>query len=73
MEPELVPLTTRETFLTLFGTFYILPFIVFCGAGITTAMDKKHSDQCNSSVKRIEYIYPGFRIGCWLGQPVESK
>lgn len=26
---------------------------------------------CLSPKKRIEYIFPGFRIGCWLGEEVK--
>ncbi len=30
------------------------------------------SDECNSPLLRYETIVPGFRVGCWLQQPLEG-
>ena len=31
--------------------------------------EEKDSD-CKKEMKRIEYVVPGYRIGCWLGERV---
>lgn len=46
----------------LFITFLIFTPIVIC-YGIV------HSDyvECQSELKRIDYVFPAFRFGCYLG------
>ena len=28
----------------------------------------EHFGSCNKPMARIEYVFPGYRIGCWLGR-----
>lgn len=49
---------------------YIVFFLFALGDGITEANMTYHN-KCKIPKTRIEYIFPAFRFGCWLGSVPE--
>lgn len=52
---------------------FTLWMIPFAGQFLWASFD---NDTCNLPLKRIEYIMPGYRAGCWMfsrTQPAEKK
>lgn len=39
--------------------------------GLNDASGPALFDNCDHAFRRIEYAFPGYRIGCWLGQDVQ--
>lgn len=53
--------------------FYLcLNFIPFLNGLLDAGYSPIHSG-CYGSLKRIEYILPGYRVGCYLGSPPNSN
>lgn len=46
--------------------FYFLAFGAFLINGVSDA--NYHYRDCNKQKKRLEYVLPAYRIGCWLGK-----
>lgn len=60
--------------ITVFGYIFINLATVL--AGIEASEWDPHritNQKCNSPLVRIEYVFPGYRVGCWLGQPMDNK
>lgn len=51
-----------EVFSILLGLFLVINFIPFI-FGLVEGTGK----DCKDPLTRIEYVIPGFPIGCWLG------
>jgi hypothetical protein len=55
-------------FLGLFVGYTIINFFMV-GAGL---LPFNADYECNKPKKRIEIVFPGFQIGCYLGERVEE-
>ncbi len=51
--------------LILICSTYITAFMVLLLFGI---VDEFNNNKCESSWRRIEYVLPAYRLGCWLGK-----
>lgn len=64
----------QRTTIVLSCIIILLTNLIAILAGIIDAQWGKIYDykvRCYNKKLRIEYIVPGYRIGCWLGQEVE--
>jgi hypothetical protein len=56
--------------------FIAIWFIITFSMTIVCAVEKDNvwNPPCQSPMIRLEYIFPGRQLGCWLGEPVtEAK
>lgn len=61
-----------EVFSTIFGLFYGLPSIIGFVCGVMSA-DFPPGYGCGKPVSKIEYVYPAFRLGCYLNKSPGAK
>lgn len=40
--------------------------IIATGFGVIDSIDSR----CNTETRRIHYVAPGYKLGCWLGEEV---
>jgi hypothetical protein len=57
--------TNREALAVLIILFSIFAFITVL-LGISDSYSK--FNDCHGNVKRYEYVFPLYRVGCWLGE-----
>lgn len=55
-------------FVTLYLAFNAIPVLVGLKDGL-----RGRRGNCDSYWARVEYVFVGYRVGCWLGQPVGFK
>ena len=58
-----------KTFLVLFIIFYLLPSLISFVGGLQAA-NYKYSG-CAVKMTRIEYIYPAYRLGCYMNEEIK--
>jgi hypothetical protein len=46
--------------------------LMITGIGLMTQMSSYSEKSCDTPWRRIEYISPWYRLGCWLGAKVEK-
>lgn len=51
------------------AAFYAVLFLGLACVGVLERQE--YSGACDEPKIRIEYVFPAFRIGCWLGESVE--
>jgi len=57
----------------LIGTIMgiVFAYIVFGMFQLLVATVESDKKMCNHPPRRIEYILPGYRLGCWLNERVD--
>ena len=55
-----------------FIVFFIL-LISIISSFVVTFVGITDADKCNTPLSRIEYVFPFYRLGCWLGEVPEEK
>jgi len=56
--------------------FYTIGSLVAFVGGLsssTSNFEKDHQWGCYGPTRRIHYVVPAYRVGCWLGQPTQEK
>ena len=56
-------ITTCEIFLV----FWVVQTIAWAILGLM----QQNITTCDQQISRIEYVLPGWEIGCWLGEKIE--
>lgn len=57
--------------------YYIIVLYIICNImpffeGLSDARYGKSVSRCGSKLSRIEYVFPGYRLGCWAGTVPED-
>jgi hypothetical protein len=61
----------KEDIVILPVMFYLFVSVIATMFGI---LDAKFNTDCKKPLIRIEYVFPSYQLGCWLGQvPEENK
>lgn len=55
------------TGLAMFALFYLLPSLIAFLTGLMDANSIFRKD-CNPKWSKIEYVYPAYKLGCYLGE-----
>jgi hypothetical protein len=59
-------ITNYETVMGFFALFYLLPSLILFFVGLSDANSRYGT--CHARMSKIEYIYPAYRVGCYLGK-----
>jgi hypothetical protein len=58
-------------FLGFFALFYLLPSLICFMNGLLNANNPPLWNNCDTKWSKIEYVYPAYRLGCYLGKNEE--
>ena len=62
-----------KTILVGVSLFWLgLNVIAFC-LGIVHRMDRNYCTSVKFTIRRIDYVAPGYMLGWWLGAPIPEK